>query len=197
MTSNEAWDTIQAAFARIDAAPGPRRRRRKTAEEEAAEFERVPDPPDLSFEFDEAPPAWTLQGGRRARVVHGKPMLYLLARVKKAQAQLVAKFRQRIPAGWRPKEGPVRVEVLKVFPLRRGEKVPDGDALVPHVERPDLTNLWKGEEDAMARALVAAGAMFDDSQIYDLHLQKYRGRRPRWTVRLWWERGAGQMQFDV
>lgn len=202
MTGDEAWAALTAAWARDKAAHeayvrARRGRRRKTAEEEADEFEKVPDPPDLSFDFDEPPPRWTAQAGRRVRVVHGKPMVYMAARVKNAAAQLSEKFRERIPAGWKPKAGPCRVEAVLIYPLRRGEKVPDGDVVIPHVQRGDLTNIWKFPEDIMARALVDAGAVgFDDSQIYDLHLMKYRGRRPRWTVRLWWEQGAGQGQFD-
>lgn len=199
LTADEAWGEVQREFARIDAAPGPRRRRPRRGDEVRGDDVRADGArvPDLTFEFDEPPPRWTAQAGRRVRVVAGKPMMYMAARVKKAAAQLAVKFRERIPAGWKPKEGACRVEAVLIYPLRKGEKVPDGDVLIPHVQRGDLTNLWKIPEDIMARTLVDAGAVgFDDSQIFDLHLMKYRGRRPRWSVRLWWERGAGQTQFD-
>ncbi len=195
MTSNEAWDTIQAAFARIDEAPGPcRRRRRKTAEEEAAEFERVPDPPDLSFEFDEPPPRWTVQAGRRVRVVKGRPMMYLVAKVKAAAAKMTRQVNRALPDGWGARADACRVEVELVFPLKKGERVADAGALIPDTSAVDLDNWTKGFFDY---GLVRGGVIQDDSQVTDYHITKHRGLHPRWAVRLWWTQGAGQLQFDV
>lgn len=196
LTADEAWGEVQREFARIDATPGPRKRRRKSAEEEAAEFERVPDPPDLTFEFAEAPPRWTAQSNRGVRVVKGRPMLYTKAKARAGAAKLEAMFRGALPAGWVPRGGACRVEVQLVYGLRKGERVPSAEVLIPHTEKPDLTNVWKSPEDALKRALVGAGAVFDDSQIYDLHLRKFRGLVPRWEVRMWWEQGPAQTQFD-
>lgn len=106
-------------------------------------------------------------------------------------------FRGALPAGWVPPTGAVRVEVELVYPLRKGERVPSAETLIPHTEKPDLTNVWKTPEDALTRALVGAGAVFDDSRIYDLHLRKFRGRSPRWAVRMWWETGRGQGLLEL
>lgn len=195
-----AWAELQAMWAADDAAHAAyerarrSRRRRRDAEDNVGEVERVP---DLSFEFAEAPPRWTLQAARGVRVVKGRPLIFTKAKARAGAAKLEAMFRAALPAGWVPRTGAVRVEVFMVFPLRKGERLPSAEMLIPHTERPDLTNLWKGEEDALTRALVGAGAVFDDSQIYDLHLRKFRGRAPRWSVRMWWETGRGQGTLEL
>ncbi len=184
MTSNEAWDTIQAAFARIDAAPGPQKRRRRRAV--AAEVgDAFAQEPDLVFSFDERPPKHTLQAGRGVQVVGGRPRFFTRKAVKLEAARLEGLFRSVLPEGWEPRGGAVKLEVLLVYPARREDRM-EGSATALHTERPDADNLTKSIMDSMTRA----GVWADDAQVCDLTIRKRRSAIPRWTARVWFARSA-------
>lgn len=144
-------------------------------------------PPALSFRVDGMPPRKTLQSGRGAyREADGSIRFFTKAGVRAEAWEMRAEFARGLPAGWRAREGAVRVQVELVYPLRKPERerlVAAGtpEVLLPHVERPDADNLVKSLLDSMTRA----GVWVDDAQVCDLRVRKWRGIRPRWAVFVW------------
>ena len=112
----------------------------------------------------------------------GRVHFYTRTPAREEAAGMVWRFRSGLPPGWaaRPPSGPVRVRVELVYPLRRKDRA-RGEALLPHFERPDADNLVKSLLDSMTRA----GVWEDDGQVHDLRVRKWRGRRPRWAVFVW------------
>lgn len=137
-------------------------------------------PPDLSFLMDGIPPRRTLQAGRGAYVEGGKVRFFTRPAARAEAWEMRAEFSRRLPQGWMPRPGPCKVRVELVYPLRKQDRA-EGDALIPHDVKPDADNLVKSLLDSMTRA----GVWEDDGQVHDLRVRKWRGRRPRWAVFVW------------
>lgn len=141
----------------------------------------------MCFRVDGVPPRKTLQSGRGAYIDgDGQVRFFTKAQVRTEAWQMLAEFRRQLPAGWRAREGAVKVRVELVYPLRKHERerlvaAGCGDTLIPHVERPDADNLVKSILDSMTRA----GVWTDDAQVFDVRVRKWRGVRPRWAVFVW------------
>ncbi|MBQ7251347.1 MAG: RusA family crossover junction endodeoxyribonuclease [Kiritimatiellae bacterium] len=139
-------------------------------------------PPDLLFRVDGIPPRRTLQAGRGAYVDGGTVRFYTKAGARAEAWQMLAEFRRQLPAGWTARKGAVRVQVELVYPATQKDRV-TGEELVPHAVRPDVDNLVKSLLDSMTKA----GVWEDDGQVAALSVRKWRGRRPRWAVFVWFE----------
>lgn len=195
MSSDEAWNVLQAQLATDDAAHDARvrerrsRRSRKPVEAEAGD-EFAPSP-DLCFVFPEVPPKHTLQAGRGVQVTrNGKVRFFTRKRAREEATALVWKFKSALPAGWKPRGEAVRLEIMLVYGARRADRL-TGDGMVFHTERPDADNLTKSILDSMTKAEV----WLDDAQVCDLSVRKRRSALPRWECRVWFARTA-QKQFD-
>ena len=139
-------------------------------------------PPDLLFRVDGLPPRRTLQAGRGAYVEGGKVRFFTRPGARAEAWQMTADFRRQLPAGWTARTGPCAVRVELVYPLRKMDRA-EGETLIPHDVKPDADNLVKSILDALTRARVWE----DDGQVADLRVRKWRGRRPRWAVFVWFE----------
>lgn len=141
--------------------------------------------PDLAFQFDGVPPRKTLQAGRGLVADADAPggVRVFTREPQRAEAFWMREmFRRSLPAGWSPRTGAARVRVELVYPARQRDRLA-GDVLLPHTVRPDADNLVKSLLDSLTRA----GVWADDAQVYDLRVRKWRGRRPRWAVFVWFE----------
>lgn len=140
--------------------------------------------PDLRFDIPGVPPRKTAQqkGLCADPLAPGGVRVFTKAPQRMEGWWMRAEFTRRLPDGWRPIEGPVRVRVELVYPARRTDRLA-GEQLVPHTVRPDADNLVKPILDAMTRACV----WLDDAQAWDIHVRKWLGLRPRWSVMLWRE----------
>ena len=95
--------------------------------------------------------------------------------------EIRGEFQRQLPAGWVAKDDAAEVEVVLVYPQRTTDRL-EGDAMIPHTERPDADNLLKTILDSGTRA----GVWTDDSRIFDLRVRKFRGARAWWQVSVKW-----------
>ena len=138
--------------------------------------------PDLVFRVEGIPPRRTLQAGRGAYIEGGRVKFYTRAGARAEAWQMLAEFRRQLPAGWEARKGAVRAQVELVYPPTQKDRL-QGEELIPHAVRPDVDNLVKSIMDSMTKA----GVWVDDGQVVDLRVRKWRGRRPRWQVAVWFE----------
>jgi len=78
----------------------------------------------------------------------------------------------RIP---KPIEGPVILRIEYTWPWlsTHGKRI-RASGRIPHISKPDLSNVTKTIEDRLARLLFIE----DDRKVFDLHVRKWWGERP-------------------
>lgn len=131
----------------------------------------------IAFHVPIVPPKATSQGaGKRMMIITSKatgkqlPLFFKSDKAKAAEHDLLVLCAPYKPA--RPIEGPVRLQVDFVWPWRVSEpKKRISLGRVPHVSKPDLSNVIKMLEDCLTKL----GFWKDDGQVADLHVTKAWG----------------------
>lgn len=123
------------------------------------------------------PPKTTAQ--QHKRIFYGKNGKAFLGTDKKGvatQNELAAIFLTNRPPEDFPRDLPIRSKIVFVFPYRKSEKkaLVKAGKFIPHTSRPDGDNLHKGCADVLTRC----GFWNDDSQVYDMSIQKFYGPNP-------------------
>ena len=136
----------------------------------------------LEFRVDGNPPSITHQAGLKTAVRFGHAMHYKTGKYKRQEQNIVAVTLARLPKGWTPIEGPIRLSLKIVEPYRASEKkrITKTGVEIPKSTKPDLENLEKGWIDC----LTMAGLWVNDAQIAVKETSKWWGPRPYWAVRV-------------
>jgi Holliday junction resolvase RusA-like endonuclease len=97
----------------------------------------------------------------------------------------VGKYRERLQAeastrmkGLKPLDGPLKMNVLCVMPIVSGINKRDYAlavrGLLPHIKKPDCSNLLKNFEDALNGIVY-----IDDARLSEVTIRKIYGEKPR------------------
>lgn len=114
------------------------------------------------------PPSTTAQQ-KRVRVVHGKPVFFHGATMRREAAGWAALLAPHAPPA--PLSGPLDVSVRLVYPYLASTPKKARGGLLPRTTRPDLDGAVKHLIDTVA----AVGIIANDAHISRLHLEKYNG----------------------
>lgn len=107
----------------------------------------------MKFFIEMIPPTATAQE-KQVRIIHGKPIFYEPAKLKKAKLLLTEKLILHRPD--EPLTGPLALHVIWLFPKGKSHKHGEW-----RVTRPDTDNLEKMLKDCMTRC----GYWKDDAQV--------------------------------
>lgn len=119
------------------------------------------------------------KGRPRTRVVAGHAHVYPPPETARAEEAIRMLLEARVPAGFLPFTGPLRVTVTAFLQLPKGIPKRDHDTALPS-KRPDIDNFAKLILDA------ADGLWIDDGQIVDLHVHKRYAitAPPHWALKV-------------
>ena len=114
------------------------------------------------------PPNTTAQM-KRVRVVHGRPVFFHGAKMKREESTWAALLAPYVPT--EPMDGPLSLSLRMVYPHLKATPKRDIGALRPKVTIPDCDGAAKHLIDQLTRLRF----IVDDSRIADLRIQKWHG----------------------
>ena len=122
----------------------------------------------ISLWFPCVPPRTTAQM-KRLVIRDGKPVFFKGRKVSEAETMFALMLLPHIPPA--PLEGPLKLTVVATWPHPKKASKWLRANMMPKTTRPDLDNWVKGLIDQ----LIALKFIHDDSQVCELHAEKYVG----------------------